>query len=278
MNIQPSNYPVGIPRIEQIRELVQTGLFNELEGYSNEYLQRNQEQLAGYRWIKDALHQWSRIFEYPFCYDHLQRLLKPGAKVLDAGSGVTFFPLLLSRTYDITCVDLDDYAAIYRSICQNEDTRLQFVQADLTEIPLEAGSLDAIYCISVLEHTTNHEQIIAELQRLLRPGGILLITFDIAMDNNRDGITPTGAAALIAKINQYFESGYSVDDFWQPISSTDIYTTQYALRWNEALLPWPRSTLLLQARNILRSLLYRPRYFRDRIKMTFVNLVVRKPL
>jgi hypothetical protein len=43
-------------------------------------------------WARDPLHQLSRQFEYPYAFERLLETSKTGKKVLDAGSGITFFP------------------------------------------------------------------------------------------------------------------------------------------------------------------------------------------
>ena len=47
---------------------------------------------------------------------------------------------------------------------------------DITSIPLESETFDAILCTEVLEHLPNPVAAVAELTRLLRPGGLLILT------------------------------------------------------------------------------------------------------
>jgi SAM-dependent methyltransferase len=48
-------------------------------------------------------------------------------------------------------------------------------QADVTDLPFEGGSFDLVVCVHVLEHVPNDRSAIAELQRVLRPGGCAVI-------------------------------------------------------------------------------------------------------
>ena len=52
--------------------------------------------------------------------------------------------------------------------------RIRF-QSPLHEIPVEDGFFDAIVCNAVLEHVANPEQVMAELSRVAKPGGILYL-------------------------------------------------------------------------------------------------------
>jgi len=50
------------------------------------------------------------------------------------------------------------------------------VRADFHSLPVKADSFDLITCIDVLEHLENDRSAIAELQRILRPGGLLVVS------------------------------------------------------------------------------------------------------
>jgi ubiquinone/menaquinone biosynthesis C-methylase UbiE len=54
---------------------------------------------------------------------------------------------------------------------------LQVVQGSLTDVPLPSASFDLVYSMKVLAHVQPIERAIAELARLVRPGGHLLLEF-----------------------------------------------------------------------------------------------------
>jgi ubiquinone/menaquinone biosynthesis C-methylase UbiE len=56
-----------------------------------------------------------------------------------------------------------------------EPDRLAYLCADGHHLPFMAGSFDAVICISVLAFCKQLNLMLAELRRLLRPGGRLLI-------------------------------------------------------------------------------------------------------
>ena len=45
------------------------------------------------------------------------------------------------------------------------------VIADATALPFEEGSVDGVLCSNMLEHTPDAEAVVAEIARVLRPGG-----------------------------------------------------------------------------------------------------------
>jgi SAM-dependent methyltransferase len=54
---------------------------------------------------------------------------------------------------------------------------LRVVQGSLTDVPLPASSFDLVYSMKVLAHVPPIERALAELARLVRPGGHLLLEF-----------------------------------------------------------------------------------------------------
>src|SRR5690348_11685470 len=54
---------------------------------------------------------------------------------------------------------------------------LKVVQGSLTDVPLPAASFDLVYSMKVLAHVPPIEAAVAELSRLVRPGGHLLLEF-----------------------------------------------------------------------------------------------------
>lgn len=96
--------------------------------------------------------------------DWLDRL-PPDTRVLDAGCGEG--------------VLVDEYAGRLRIEGLDPNYSSDRVKAgSLTALPYEDGRFDRALCLDVLEHLTYDEQplAIAELQRVLRPGGELLVS------------------------------------------------------------------------------------------------------
>lgn len=55
--------------------------------------------------------------------------------------------------------------------------RVELLKGELDELELPAHSFDKIVCSEVLEHVVDPKAILAGIQRLLRPGGDVVITF-----------------------------------------------------------------------------------------------------
>jgi len=95
------------------------------------------------------------------------RSLPPGAAVLDAGAGEgQYAPHFSHCRYAGVDLGVGDAAWDYAGL----DAR-----ADLERLPFRDGAFDAALNIVVLEHTRDPARVLAEIARVLRPGGRLLL-------------------------------------------------------------------------------------------------------
>ena len=53
---------------------------------------------------------------------------------------------------------------------------------DVTALPMPSGSFDAVICVHVLEHVEDDRRAIAEVYRVLKPGGWAIITVPLRLD------------------------------------------------------------------------------------------------
>ena len=102
--------------------------------------------------------------------DRLNGLLLGRGAVVDLGCGDGAW---LDRHPMTDAVGIDLDASNLRSAVR----QWRFVEADLDEgIPLDTSSVDAVRANQVVEHIRNPLQFLAEIHRILRPGGMLVIT------------------------------------------------------------------------------------------------------
>lgn len=100
----------------------------------------------------------------------------PGLKALDAGCGTGVFThQLVSTGMNVTGVD--ESREMLRIAENKPELRtVRFVRGDIEHIPFDAGSFDRILCGFVIEFIQDAKRIITQLKRVLKPGGILVVS------------------------------------------------------------------------------------------------------
>ncbi|NTS42212.1 class I SAM-dependent methyltransferase [Flavisolibacter sp. BT320] len=104
-----------------------------------------------------------------------------GLTILDAGAGESPFKKNCSHLKYIA-QDFGQYEGTGNIGLQTgtwDNSKLDIV-SDITSIPLPDQSLDAIMCTEVLEHVPDPVAAVEEFNRLLKPGGYLLLTSPFA--------------------------------------------------------------------------------------------------
>jgi SAM-dependent methyltransferase len=103
----------------------------------------------------------------------LDRLpLAPGARLLDAGCGSGRTLDELARYGRASGIDLSPEAVAAAQRRGHRDVRVGRVE----ELPYPDATFDVVTCLDVIEHTPDDRASLAELRRVARPGGLLLVT------------------------------------------------------------------------------------------------------
>lgn len=130
----------------------------------------------------ETLHQ-SRTFKARTAamFDLLGNADLAGQRWLDAGCGTgTLSRLLATRGCDVTGVDASSEmiaAARGRPADGLPAERLAFRQIPtIANLPFADRSFDGVLCASVLEYVPDVAQCLAQIHRVLRPGGLLLVS------------------------------------------------------------------------------------------------------
>ncbi|HEX8524363.1 MAG TPA: class I SAM-dependent methyltransferase [Tepidisphaeraceae bacterium] len=248
----------GIPLLSELETHLNSDEYRRHVDFNRTFLATNDAAMEKYGklWAKDTFRLWSRRWEYPFAAQRViefaERQPDGPLRVLDAGSGVTYFPYYLCAEIpraEVTCLDSNPsyhemFAAINPAMPQ---ARVKFVEAMLQKMPLPDDSFDAICCISVLEHTDNYTEILDEWNRVLRPGGLLVLTFDLSLDGKFE-VPKHQAQDLLRAILTRFQGPADLDlaqelDRMDNPEQSRILTTDYIKQTQPDLLPWKHPML-----------------------------------
>jgi SAM-dependent methyltransferase len=235
-----------------------------------------------YKWPRDPLHTWSRVWEYPYIYYTLARWhdrTYTGEKMLhvvDLGSGVTFFPFTMAELgFHVTCVDVDpvverDLSRVIREIPPGPG-RVDFRSSNGTDLPFEDGEIDAVYSVSVVEHVAHCEPFVSEIARTLRPDGLFALTFDLDLRGDQE-LGPGEYRRLREAIDMHFEPLYEE----RTVHVTDILRSDKgpypALGVRGLTVPW----FLIKQRIIKPLLGRRPCAHRLPYLLAVVGLVLKR--
>jgi ubiquinone/menaquinone biosynthesis C-methylase UbiE len=134
--------------------------------------------------FNEAAVTWDQRFQSKELTAFLSQLvptfnLKPGQRVLDVGTGTgILIPFLLKAVGPTGHVTAIDYAEKMVEVCKSKYPHLtnfnvEVQQVEKLDFPSE--SFDAITCFGLFPHLENREAALSQLNRVLKPGGNLII-------------------------------------------------------------------------------------------------------
>lgn len=111
--------------------------------------------------------------------------LRHGDRVLDVGCGEGRHTIGAYLAADVTAIGVDlSEKDLHTAQVRSEDfidssnlnKSLTFQVANALELPFEDNSFDKVICSEVLEHIPDYQGVLAEINRVLKPDGVLAVS------------------------------------------------------------------------------------------------------
>ena len=155
--------------------------------YKDEVQNQWNKDACGSQYVKGAdpntLDWYKEVADYrygqyaPWMPETMEFALHSGESVLEVGAGLGT-DLAQFALHGARCTDLDLSAGHLAHAKRHFELRgLQgrFMHGDGESLPFEDGEFDVVYSNGVIHHTPNTQNVIAEIFRVLKPGGKAII-------------------------------------------------------------------------------------------------------
>ncbi len=123
-----------------------------------------------------------RLFQEKYQEDHIRKYESvidfKNKNILDVGCGMGgLLTAMLLRGYNVSGLDFNpDYCEITKLRAAKYGFSPLVLEGVLEQLPFAGSSFDVVICSDVLEHVQNPIKSLEEINRVLKPGGKLLLT------------------------------------------------------------------------------------------------------
>src|SRR6185295_4477698 len=123
-------------------------------------------------WIRNATLAYEHLHRYAFAAQFAK-----DKKVLDLGSGEGYGADILAQTAaSVVGLDIDD-KAIQHAAAKYRKANLRFDTGSFFHVPISNDcSFDLVVCFEAIEHVMDHDQLLSEVKRLLKPDGLFMVS------------------------------------------------------------------------------------------------------
>ena len=164
------------------------------------------------------------------------RKIVPGSRVLEIAPGPGYFSLELAQfgQFEITGLDISQsFVNIAQKNAAAAGIPAEFRQGDAANMPFEDASFDFLFCQAAFKNFTRPVRAIAEMYRVLRPGGLGII-LDLRSDASSADIEQEIGNMALGPIdrlltrwtfhNILLKNAYSVDEIEAIMAQTPFGT------------------------------------------------------
>ena len=170
----------------------------------------------------------SKQWEYPYAISQINAMGEKKLKIADIGGGRGALSWYLAeKGHDVTAFDIN-FKWDAKGDAEIEQKYVAFAKSkgftaafgSVFNIPAPDSSFDVVTSISVVEHIPHKYYAIQEMLRVLKPGGKLILTYDLVLThhlNRSEGsrleiFTPENIRLCLAKLGLKVEETYTEAD------------------------------------------------------------------
>lgn len=172
----------GRARTEREYELLRTANWEAFTRHYNERVPTIEEEFD----IWGEYHQHRHEMRYDLVAQHVREHLPVGGAVLDVGCGSA---LVADRIADVAAryvgLDFPEHHMRYaaeRFVDSADPLQVELVRGDGERMPFTDASFDVVVMSEVIEHLLRPELAVWEIARVLRPGGVFVMTTNNASE------------------------------------------------------------------------------------------------
>lgn len=192
------------------------------------------------RWYARVRGSHSQLDLYRKQAAELTAGLKPGAWVLEVAPGPGYLAVEIARLgrFEVTGLDISHtFVEIARDNARTAGVDVYFHQGDVAHMPFASATFDLIVCQAAFKNFTLPRSALAEMHRVLRPGGTAVIQDmshdashgDIAHEVAQMRLGPINALTTKATLEMLKRRAYSPGEFARlaalsPFATSEIQT------------------------------------------------------
>jgi ubiquinone/menaquinone biosynthesis C-methylase UbiE len=156
------------------------------------------------RWYARVRGSGSQLAAYRSEASRLAAGLPAGARVLEVAPGPGYLAVELARTgVQVTGLDISrTFVEIATDNARNAGVSVDFRVGDVAHMPFDSGTFDLVVCQAAFKNFTLPKSALAEMHRVLRPGGVALIQ-DMSQDATHADIEREVAGMNLSRLNSF---------------------------------------------------------------------------
>lgn len=127
---------------------------------------------------KNSTRKWLHSSRREWITTAIERMAAQGKdSALEVGAGIGIYTPVLAKNFNkVVAIDIQTDYLCHAEALTKKYNHVRFLVDDITRSSLPSHSFDLVLCTEVIEHIKESVSAIKEMHRLLKPGGILILS------------------------------------------------------------------------------------------------------